>query len=139
MDSEVKVKVLIAKMGIDVHDVGATIVTKLLRDAGMEVIYLGLFNMADSIAKASVDEDVNIVGISFQDAMYTKHIADLMTSLREANSKAQVVVGGLIIKHDIAKLKEMGVAEVFLTGAAGDDIVGSIKRVVSGAHDTNAS
>ena len=88
MDSETKRKVLIAKMGPDVHDAGATIVAQILRDAGMEVVYLGLFNTADGIARASVDEDVDVVGVSFHDANYVKRTADLMSSLKAANSKA---------------------------------------------------
>jgi len=130
MNKKSKIRVMTAKLGIDAHDSGVHIVNHMLRDAGMEVVYMGLYNTADAIAKASLDEDVDILGISFLHESYIRHIVDLMSALKRVKSRARVIVGGLIKTVHITELKEMGVSKVFLPGSTGEEIAGSIKRIV---------
>ncbi|MDY7039181.1 MAG: cobalamin-dependent protein [Thermodesulfobacteriota bacterium] len=129
MNQRSKIRVMTAKLGIDAHDSGVHIVNHMLRDAGMEVVYMGLYNTADGIARASLDEDVDILGISFLHESYLKHIVDLMSALTNVKSRARVIVGGLIKTVHIPELKEMGVKKVFLPGSTGEEIVSSIRRI----------
>ena len=126
-----KIKVLIAKTGIDAHDTGARTVAWMLREAGFEVIYLGCYNPVDAIVQAAIQEDVDVIGLSFHEASYMRYTADLMKTLRKKESKAMVVVGGVIKERDIPKLKELGVAAVFLPGAKGADIAKTIRECVA--------
>ena len=127
-----RARVLLAKMGLlDPHDTGVKLVTHMLRDAGMEVIYAGLYNTVEDIVTTSLEEDVDVIGISFHAASYLRHTADLMQMLREKGSGALVLCGGIIKPKDVAKLKNLGVAEVFLPGAAAGDIVGFINSHLS--------
>jgi len=126
-----KIKVLLAKMGLDYHDTGVKVVASMLRDAGMEVTYLGLFNFAEHIVAAAIEEDADVIGVSFLVSTYLRHTADLMKMLREKGIKALVVCGGTIKKKDVAKLKKLGVAEVFLPGSTGKEIADFINRSVA--------
>ena len=127
MDSGKKNRVVTGKMGIDAHDTGIITINRMLRDAGMEVVYVGLFNTPVSIVRASVEEDADILGISFHHDSYMKHIADLMLELKKSESKVRLIVGGLIKTRHISKLKEMGVLGIFPPGSTGDDIICAIK------------
>ena len=131
MVSERKIKVLMAKMGLDVHDNGVQTVTRMLRDAGMEVIYAGLYNSSEGIVKTTIEEDVDVVGISFLAPSYLSHTTDLMRSLKESNVRVLVTCGGIIKTKDIYKLKQLGIGEVFLPGSTKDEIVGFIEKNVS--------
>lgn len=109
-----KIRVLIAKMGLDGHDIGARVLCALLRDRGFEVIYLGLYQTQNAIVKASIEEDVDAIGISFlcgEHLFYTSRVAELLTE--KGVTDKLLIVGGVIPSDDIPKLKEMGVAEVF--------------------------
>lgn len=124
------IRVLVAKPGLDGHDKGARIICRVLRDAGMEVIYTGLKQTPDQIVAAAVQEDVHVVGLSILSGAHIGLSEKIIRKLREqdAGDKA-VVVGGLILDEDIPKLKEIGVAEVFPSGVPLDQVVQSIKAL----------
>ncbi len=123
-------RVLVAKPGLDGHDKGARIICRVLRDAGMEVIYTGLKQTPDQIVAAAIQEDVDIVGLSILSGAHLGLSEKIIKKLRANNAGDKVVVvGGLILKEDIAKLREMGVAEVYPSGIPLDQVVESIKSL----------
>jgi methylmalonyl-CoA mutase, C-terminal domain len=130
---EKKIRVLIAKPGLDGHDRGAKIIARSLRDAGMEVIYTGLRQTPEMIASAAVQEDVDVIGLSILSGAHNTLCPQLMTLLREKGMDDVVVLlGGIIPEADIAALKSAGIAEIFLPGTSTQDIVDFIrKRVVT--------
>lgn len=112
-----KIRVLVAKPGLDGHDRGAKVVAQALRDAGMEVIYTGLHQTIDQIVTAAIQETVDVIGLSILSGAHIPLCEKLMRRLREENlSDTLVVVGGVIPKGDIGKLKDMGVKGVFPGG-----------------------
>ncbi|MDH3492555.1 MAG: cobalamin B12-binding domain-containing protein [Acidobacteriota bacterium] len=122
--SERKIRVLVAKPGLDGHDRGAKVIARALRDAGMEVIYTGLRQTPEMIAAAALQEDVDAVGISILSGAHNTLCPRIVDLLR-ANGMTDtlVVVGGIVPDEDIAELKKKGVAEVFLPGTSTEDIV----------------
>lgn len=121
------VKAIVCKVGLDNHDKGARYVATVLRDAGMEVIYLGRFLTPEKVVRAAMDEDVDLIGISFLSAEYGYYVPQIMEQLKENNLEhVVVIVGGLIFGHDIEKLKELGVKEVFTPGTTSREITGFI-------------
>jgi methylmalonyl-CoA mutase C-terminal domain/subunit len=129
--AERKIRVLIAKPGLDGHDRGAKIVARALRDAGMEVIYTGLRQTPEQIVAAALQEDVDAIGISILSGAHNTilpRIADLMRA--QALDDTLLVVGGIIPDEDIPNLKQGGVAEVFQPGTATQEIVEFIRRHV---------
>jgi len=118
------IRVLIAKPGLDGHDVGAKLVCRALRDAGMEVIYTGLRQSPEAIAKAAVQEDVDAVGLSVLSGAHLPLAEKVLAELQSAGAgDVPVLIGGNVPKRDHAALRDMGVAAVFATGAPFDDIV----------------
>jgi methylmalonyl-CoA mutase, C-terminal domain len=114
---EKRIRVLIAKPGLDGHDRGAKIIARALRDAGMEVIYTGLRQTPEMIASAAEQEDVDVIGLSILSGAHNTLCARLMDLLRAKNmSDITVVVGGIIPEADISSLKSAGIAEIFLPG-----------------------
>ena len=114
-----RIRVLVAKPGLDGHDRGAKIVARALRDAGMEVIYTGLRQTAEQIASAAVQEDVNAIGISILSGAHNTIIPRICELLRaEGMEDVLLVVGGIIPDEDIPGLKQAGVSEVFQPGAS---------------------
>ncbi|UCD56572.1 MAG: cobalamin B12-binding domain-containing protein, partial [Candidatus Hydrogenedentota bacterium] len=123
----VPIRVLVAKPGLDGHDKGARIICRVLRDAGMEVIYTGLKQTPDRIAAAAIQEDVHIVGLSILSGAHLGLSEKVIKRLRENNAADKiVVVGGLILEEDIPKLKQLGVAEVFPSGVPLDQVAQSV-------------
>jgi methylmalonyl-CoA mutase, C-terminal domain len=111
------IRVLIAKPGLDGHDRGAKVMARALRDAGMEVVYTGLFQTPEMIASAARDEDVDVVGLSILSGAHNVLVPSVVLALREAGlSDVLVIVGGTIPRSDVPRLKEAGVAEVFGPG-----------------------
>jgi methylmalonyl-CoA mutase C-terminal domain/subunit len=111
------IRVLIAKPGLDGHDRGAKVLARALRDAGMEVIYTGLFQTPETIARSAVDEDVDVVGLSILSGAHNQLVPEVVRALRSAGKEdALVLVGGIIPEEDIPFLKAQGVAEVFGPG-----------------------
>lgn len=117
-------RVLLAKLGMDTHTVGVTVIAHALREAGMEVIFTGLKQTPEMVAAAAVQEDVDVIGVSSLSAAHTRHIPALAALLREAGAGDKLlVVGGVIPQEDQPLLKEAGVDEIFTMGTDTRDIV----------------
>ena len=124
-----KIRVLIAKVGLDGHDRGAKIVARTLMDAGMEVIYTGIRQTVEHIATAAVQEDVDVVGLSFLSGDHMVLVPKVMQNLKEKGvGGIMVVAGGIILKHQIPELKRMGVQDVFLPGTPPAEIASYIQK-----------
>jgi methylmalonyl-CoA mutase, C-terminal domain len=127
--AEKKIRVLIAKPGLDGHDRGAKIIARALRDAGMEVIYTGLRQTPEMIASAAVQEDVDVIGLSILSGAHNTLCPQLMSLLRDKGmNEVTVVLGGIIPEADIPALKKAGIAEIFLPGTSTQDIVDFIHK-----------
>lgn|SRR5688572_3738302 len=119
-----KIRVVIAKPGLDGHDRGAKVIARALRDAGMEVIYTGLRQTPEQIAAAALQEDADVIGLSILSGAHMHVCPRLMELLREKGlDDVLVLVGGIIPDVDIPKLKEMGVKGIFLPGSPMQDII----------------
>jgi len=128
---ERKIRVLVAKPGLDGHDRGAKVVARALRDAGMEVIYTGLHQTAEMVVKTAIQEDVDVVGLSLLSGAHMTLFVDVAKLLKEKGmSDVLVVGGGIIPEEDIPKLKKEGIAGIFGPGTACEDIVKFIKKNV---------
>jgi methylmalonyl-CoA mutase C-terminal domain/subunit len=122
--SEKKIRVVVAKPGLDGHDRGAKIIARALRDAGMEVIYTGLHQTPEQIAATVIQEDADAVGLSILSGAHMTLVPKIVELLREQDAEdVLVTVGGTIPADDIEELKQLGVAEVFTPGSSTDDIV----------------
>ena len=122
--NERKIRVLVAKPGLDGHDRGAKVIARALRDAGMEVIYTGLRQTPEMIAAAALQEDVDAVGISILSGAHNTLCPRIVDLLRENGmDDTLVLVGGIVPQEDISELKKIGVSEVFLPGTSTEDIV----------------
>ena len=132
--AEKKIRVLIAKPGLDGHDRGAKVIARALRDAGMEVIYTGLRQTPEMIASAAAQEDVDVIGLSILSGAHNTLCPRLMELLREKGmTDVTVVIGGIIPDADIPALKQGGIAQVFLPGTSTQAIVDFIRQRVSTA------
>jgi methylmalonyl-CoA mutase C-terminal domain/subunit len=128
---ERKIRVIVAKPGLDGHDRGAKIVARALRDAGMEVIYTGLHQTADMIVEAAIQEDVDAVGLSLLSGAHMTLFVDVARLLKKKGmSDVLIVCGGIIPEHDVPKLKKEGISGVFGPGTHCDEIVEFIKKNV---------
>ena len=129
--SERKIRVLVAKPGLDGHDRGAKVIARALRDAGMEVIYTGLRQTPEMIAAAASQEDVDAVGVSILSGAHNTLCPRIVQLLRERGMQdCLVLVGGIVPQDDITRLKEQGVSEVFLPGTSTEDIVRYLRENV---------
>ena len=129
--SERKIRVLVAKPGLDGHDRGAKVIARALRDAGMEVIYTGLRQTPEMIASAALQEDVDAVGISILSGAHNTLCPRIINLLRENGmDDTLVLVGGIVPHEDIIELKKIGVSEVFVPGTSTEDIVTFIRANV---------
>lgn len=129
-------RILIAKPGLDGHDRGAKVVARALRDAGMEVIYLGLRNTPAQIAATAVQENVDAVGLSVLSGSHIPLARKVLAALAEAGGEdIPVVLGGTIPPEDITALEDIGVAAVLPTSTALDDVVTAVRRVAQRAAD----
>jgi methylmalonyl-CoA mutase C-terminal domain/subunit len=128
MLTEQKIRVLVAKPGLDGHDRGAKVIARALRDAGMEVIYTGLRQTPEMIVSAAVQEDVNVIGLSILSGAHNAIVPRVMDLLEQNKmDDVIVVVGGIIPDQDVAHLKQIGVAAIFQPGTAMDAIVQFIR------------
>jgi methylmalonyl-CoA mutase C-terminal domain/subunit len=129
--NERKIRVLVAKPGLDGHDRGAKVIARALRDAGMEVIYTGLRQTPEMIASAALQEDVDAVGISILSGAHNTLCPRIVELLRQNGmDDTLVLVGGIVPQEDIATLKQKGVSEIFLPGTSTEDIVKFIRENV---------
>lgn len=132
MSAEGKIKVLVAKPGLDGHDRGAKVIARGLKEAGMEVVYTGLRQTPDEIVRAAVQEDVDVIGLSILSGAHNQLFPEIMDKLEEeADEDILVVCGGIIPEDDISKLKELGISKVFRPGTAITEIVDFIKDRVN--------
>ncbi len=128
-----KIRVLVAKPGLDGHDRGAKVVARALRDAGMEVIYTGLHQTADMIVQTAIQEDVDVVGLSLLSGAHMTLFTDVMELLREKGMGDVIVLGGGIIPEgDAVELQKAGMKGVFGPGTSVEDIVKFIRENVKG-------
>ena len=126
-----KIRVLIAKPGLDGHDRGAKIVARALRNAGMEVIYTGLHQTADMIVETAIQEDVHVIGLSLLSGAHMTLFTDVTSLLKEKKIDDIIVLGGGIIpEQDIPKLKKEGITGIFGPGTHTDDIIEFINNNV---------
>jgi methylmalonyl-CoA mutase C-terminal domain/subunit len=126
-----KIRVVVAKPGLDGHDRGAKIIARALRDAGMEVIYTGLHQTPEQIVATAVQEDADAIGLSILSGAHMTLVPKVMKMLKEQDAgDVLVCVGGTIPSEDIAPLKELGVAEIFTPGAPTGEIVDFISAAV---------
>jgi len=130
--SERKIRVLVAKPGLDGHDRGAKVVARALRDAGMEVIYTGLRQTPEMIAESALQEDVDAVGLSILSGAHMALVPRVLELLK-ANGQEQVKIflGGIIPDEDVPRLIEMGVAGIYGPGTITDEIIRDIRRAVT--------
>jgi methylmalonyl-CoA mutase, C-terminal domain len=127
-----KIRVVVAKPGLDGHDRGAKIIARALRDAGMEVIYTGLHQTPEQIVETVLQEDADAVGLSILSGAHMTLVPRVVELLNEQDAGDVIVtVGGTIPAQDIPELKELGVAEVFTPGAPTQDIIDFIERAVT--------
>jgi methylmalonyl-CoA mutase, C-terminal domain len=132
--SERKIRVVVAKPGLDGHDRGAKIIARALRDAGMEVIYTGLHQTPEQIAATVIQEDADAVGLSILSGAHMTLVPKIVSLLREQGADdVLVTVGGTIPADDIPELKELGVAAVFTPGSSTDDIIGFLRPCAGAA------
>ena len=131
MNRERKIRVVIAKPGLDGHDRGAKIIARALRDAGMEVIYTGLHQTPEQIVETAIQEDADAVGISILSGAHMTLVPKILEGLKSNGvDDVVVVVGGTIPKPDVTELKRQGVAEVFTPGAPVSEIVEFLRERV---------
>ncbi len=124
-------RVLVAKVGLDGHDRGVKVVARILRDAGMEVVYTGLFQTPESVAASAIDEDVDVVGVSMLSGAHLTLAPLVVAALRERGSSIPVVVGGIVPPDDVPLLREAGVAAVLGPGASAEEIVATVSALVA--------
>jgi len=128
---EHRIRVLVAKPGLDGHDRGAKIVARALRDAGMEVIYTGLHQTAEMIVESAIQEDVDVIGLSLLSGAHMTLFIDVADLLKKKKISDVIVIGGGIIpKKDVPKLKRAGISGVFGPGTPCEDIVDFIQKNV---------
>jgi methylmalonyl-CoA mutase C-terminal domain/subunit len=135
MDRERPIRVLIAKPGLDGHDKGAKVVARALKDAGMEVIYIGLRQSTDSILSAAVEENVDIIGLSILSGSHVPICRELLEKMAQQGIEGiKIIVGGVIPRADVQVLKDLGISEVFRGGSSFDEIIQAIGNIVRGAQ-----
>jgi len=124
-----KLRILIAKVGLDGHDRGAKVISRALRDAGFEVLYTGLRRTPEEIVTTAVQEDVDIIGISILSGAHNVLIKKILQLLKKNQaSDIKVIVGGIIPEKDITRLKQEGVAEIFTPGSLTGEIIDWIRN-----------
>jgi methylmalonyl-CoA mutase cobalamin-binding domain/chain len=126
-----KIRVIVAKPGLDGHDRGAKVIARAFRDAGFEVIYTGLRQTPEQIVNAALQEDADVIGLSVLSGAHMTLCPRIMELMKkEGLNDVLVLVGGIIPDQDIAKLKQLGVGEVFQPGASTEDIIGYVRKNV---------
>ena len=134
--SESKIRVLLAKPGLDGHDRGVKVIARALRDAGMEVIYTGLRQTPEQIVNAALQEDVRLIGLSILSGAHMTIFPRVLELMREKGMNDVVLFGGGIIPEaDVRQLRELGVGEIFLPGTSTDEIVRFIRESVTGGEE----
>jgi len=122
-------RVLVAKVGLDGHDRGVKVIARILRDAGFEVIYTGLFQTPDTVVAAAIDEDVDVIGLSMLSGAHLTLAPLVVEKLRERGSDIPVVVGGIVPDHDLEAMAAAGIAAVLTPGATAVQVVEAMRNV----------
>ncbi len=126
-------RVLVAKVGLDGHDRGVKVVARILRDAGFEVVYTGLFQTPETVAAAAIDEDVDAIGLSMLSGAHLTLAPLVVAALRERGVDIPVVVGGIVPPHDVDELRAAGVASVLTPGATAVEVVAALRGAIDAA------
>jgi len=131
MATQRKIKILVTKVGLDGHDRGAKVVSSLLKEAGMEVIYLGMYQTPDAIIKAAIDEDVDVIGVSYLSGEHLIFTPKIVEEMKKNDlDDVLLIAGGTFPAEDIPVLKEMGINEVFVAGSLTEPIIQYIQENV---------
>ncbi|MDZ7673508.1 MAG: cobalamin B12-binding domain-containing protein [Acidimicrobiales bacterium] len=125
------IRIVLAKLGLDGHDRGLRVVTRMLRDAGFEVIYLGLRQTTDMVVAAAMQEDADAVGLSLHNASHMTLAPRMVDALSDAGLDIPVIVGGIIPDEDVQPLHDAGVAAILGPGASADDVARSVRDAVA--------
>jgi methylmalonyl-CoA mutase C-terminal domain/subunit len=129
-NAETRIRVLVAKVGLDGHEVGAKVVARALADAGIEVIYTGLRQTPEMVVEAAIQEDVDVIGISILSGAHMTFFPEILRLLRERGAENIAVIGGGVIPvEDIDVLKEMGVRELYPAGSSLKDIIEFVREI----------
>jgi methylmalonyl-CoA mutase cobalamin-binding domain/chain len=123
-----RLRVVLAKIGFDGHDRGLKVVARTLRDAGMEVVYLGLRQTVEGVVAAAQQEDVDVVGVSIHNGGHLAIAPRVVASLAEAGLDVPVVVGGIVPDGDVGRLRDAGVAAVLGPGASAEEVVATVRQ-----------
>ncbi len=124
-------RVLVTKIGLDGHDRGVKVVARMLRDAGFEVIYTGLFQTPESVVAAAIDEDVDAIGVSMLSGAHEALVPLVTAGLHEAGSDIPVILGGIVPESDVAAMHDAGVAAVLTPGATGEEVVAAVRKAIA--------
>jgi methylmalonyl-CoA mutase C-terminal domain/subunit len=124
-------RILVAKVGLDGHDRGVKIVARILRDAGFEVVYTGLFQTPETVAAAAVDEDVDLIGLSMLSGAHLTLAPLVVDAVRARGVDIPVVVGGIVPGHDVDELLAAGVRAVLQPGASAAEVIDTVRSVIA--------
>ncbi len=134
--SDQQYRVILAKLGLDGHDRGIKVVARILRDAGMEVIYLGLRQTTDSIIAAAEEEDADAIGLSMHNAGHLTLGPKMTAALNDARLDIPLIIGGIVPDEDVEELLESGVAAVLGPGASAEEVVSTVRDAISARDET---
>ncbi len=129
--SSEQIRIVLAKLGLDGHDRGIKVVARMLRDAGMEVIYLGLRQTTDSIVAAVEQEDADAIGLSMHNAGHLTLAPAMIEALQKADIEVPLIVGGIVPDADVEALEKAGVAAILGPGASAEEVVATVRRTVT--------
>ncbi len=130
--ADAPLRIVLAKLGLDGHDRGIKVVARILRDAGMEVIYLGLRQTTDSIIAAAEQEDADAIGLSMHNAGHLTLAPSMLKALKKADMAIPLIIGGIIPEQDVEELIQAGVGGVIGPGASAEEVVGLVRNAVAG-------
>ena len=125
------IRIVLAKLGLDGHDRGLRVVTRMLRDQGFEVIYLGLRQTPQTVVAAAIDEDADAIGLSLHNASHLTLAPAMIDALHDANLHIPVIIGGIIPDHDIEPLHHAGIAAILGPGASATDVATAVRDAVA--------
>lgn len=128
---DTNIRIVLAKLGLDGHDRGLRVVTRMLRDAGFEVIYLGLRQTTEMVVAAAIQEDADAIGLSLHNASHMTLAPRMVDALRDAGLDIPVIVGGIIPDPDIEPLRAAGVAAILGPGASAQDVAAAVRGAVA--------
>ncbi|HEX9467002.1 MAG TPA: cobalamin-dependent protein [Acidimicrobiia bacterium] len=130
MTDQPAIRIILAKLGLDGHDRGLKVVARILRDAGMEVIHLGLRQTTHSVVEAAQQEDADAVGLSMHNAGHLTLAPRMIHALHDANLDIPLILGGIIPEADVIELRRIGVAGILGPGASADEVVATVRSAV---------